>query len=111
MVICPVEDEDPPVIEIVKPEVAIYLFNTKLFRFLFPVIIGAIDIELSASDDGTGIKKVELYINEVLQTTFNATPYKWHWDQFAFGARIIKAKAYDYMGNMAEAELSVAKFF
>ena len=53
-------DVIPPEISIIKPTNGIYLNNNKLIPFLFPLIIGSIDIEINTYDE-SGIELIELY--------------------------------------------------
>jgi len=66
VVICPLPDEEPPIVEITKPGSAIYFLNTEIFPFFLPFIIGPIDIEVTASDNRE-IESVEFKINNVTQ--------------------------------------------
>jgi len=108
-------DFTPPNVEIIKPEEALYIFNLKIRQYLIrkPFIIGRIDIKVDASDNISGIERVEFYIDGKLKSTDTSEPYSWKWrfGGFIKHRRTIKAVAYDNGGNNASAEIKVWKFF
>jgi len=106
-------DTDPPVVEIIKPENALYIRNKEKLPLCKPLIIGYIDIEVEASDEESGINRVEFYIDGELKYNDTTEPYIWTWDErtpFRF-RHTIKVIAYDEAGNYASSEISVRKFF
>ncbi len=112
VVICPKPpDTTPPSVKITKPEKAIYLNNNKITPFFIPIIIGAIDIDVQATDAESGMKQVEFYIDNVLKSTDTTSPYSWTWSTMAFFSHTIKAVACDNAGNTATDEITVWKFF
>jgi parallel beta-helix repeat protein len=111
-------DNNPPYVKIIKPEKALYIFNFKirkyLFRFRIPLIIGKITIEANATDEDSGIERVEFYINDELKETDNTKPYtyNWTWNRpRIFHIFTIKVVAYDNVGITAEDKMLVRKFF
>ena len=72
----------------------------------FSVIIGDIDVEVTASDAASGIHKVEFYTDGTLQRTDRHAPYVWNWNEPAFGPYTIEVTAYDHAGNTASAEVA-----
>jgi hypothetical protein len=66
-------------------------------------------ITVGASDDGSGLAYVEIYINSSL--VFNGTTgpfqYSWNTSNSANGPYIIHATAYDMAGNMAYDEVTI----
>jgi parallel beta-helix repeat protein len=105
------EDTTRPTVKITKPEKGIYVSNNKVMSFFMTILIGDIDIEVDASDDESGMNRVEFYINDVLKETDATEPYSWTWDERAFGKRIIRVTAYDNAGNSASDEIKVWKIF
>jgi parallel beta-helix repeat protein len=106
------QDTEPPVLAITKPEKAVYFNDKKIFPFFTTVIIRKITITVNASDNQSGVNRVEFYIDDTLQATVNATPYTWLWDlktPLKFRHHI-KAIAYDDAGNSAETTMDVWKF-
>ena len=106
-------DIDPPVVEIVKPENALYIRNKEMLPLRKPLIIGYIYIEVEVSDEESGINRVEFYIDGELKYNGTTEPYIYAWDKrtpFRF-RHTIKIIAYDEAGNYASSEISVLKFF
>ena len=64
------------------------------------MIIAGIDIDVDASDNvgGSGMDRVEFYIDGSLMHTANSPPYVWTWDEKAFFKNTIKVIAYDEDG-------------
>ncbi|HEC82159.1 MAG TPA: DUF11 domain-containing protein [Thermoplasmatales archaeon] len=103
-------DATPPTVKIVKPEKAIYFFNSKIMTFPITIVIGAIDVEVQASDSESGVNRVEFYLNGVLKTTDTTPPYVWSWSTPSFFKHTLKAVAYDNAGNHNSDEVTVWKF-
>jgi hypothetical protein len=112
VVICPVPDTTPPTVEITKPINALYFINTEIIPLESPLIIGKIDINVNATDDESGMDRVEFYIDEQLTETDTTTePYNWLWGEKGFFTYTIKVVAYDKEGNSQTQILEVLKFF
>lgn len=100
-------DSIKPVVNITKPkEKTLYKNDKEIRSLLFRTrIIGPITIDINASDEGSGLDKLEIYIDDVLKTTINVTDdsnvFNWTWDeQFLLPRfRTIKVVAYDKHGN------------
>jgi len=107
-------ESDPPTVEIIKPDKALYILNKKIIpRFLRQsLIIGNIDVTVDANDF-TGIDKVEFYIDNKLKSVDNSSPYSYTWtrDRLQFiHLHVLKVIAYDYCGNMASDKIIVRRF-
>ena len=111
------DDTTKPTIEIVKPERALYIRNQKIRSLLFRMafIIGDITIEVNASDEGSGMEKVEFYAG-LLGTKYlgndTTEPYSFDWtrDRIRFiHIQILTVKAYDKAGNVAVKRMIVRK--
>jgi chitinase len=78
-----------------------------------PIIIGDIAIEVDAKDNnGSGIARVEFYINGKLKLNDTSAPYDYTWKRDRLRLihmQIIKVVAYDNAGNSAEAKMIVRK--
>jgi hypothetical protein len=112
VIICPVPDSTPPTLEIIKPKKAFYLFNNELFPLTSSVIIiGLIDIDVTAADNESDINRVEFYIDNQYKGNDTTAPYRWTWSEISFFLYILKVVAYDNAGNSANVELKVWKFF
>ena len=109
------DDTKPPTVEITAPEEGfIYFRNNKIIkRFFFnePFVIGKITITIAATDNDSGINRVEFYIDDKLKYNDTAEPYNWTWNERAFFRHTIKVIVYDNAGNSANDELLVWKFF
>ena len=104
------DDTIPPVVEIIKPINAIYIFNKPILPFRMPVVVQLITIEVNASDNQSGIDRVEFYIDGVLKGNDSSAPYSYDWNEIRSGKRTIKVTAYDNAGNIASAEILVFKW-
>ena len=108
-------DTTSPNLEIIEPKNALYIMNIKirpyLLNFRKPLIIGKIDIEVNATDNKSGIDRVEFYIDDELIYTDTSEPYSWTWEECMFFRHIIKVIAYDIAENSAMDEIQVWKFF
>ena len=107
----PPEDTTPPTVEITSPTGGLYLGGNKILSLGIPIIIGPIDIKVNATDDDSGMNRVEFYIDDTLEETIISKPYTWAWDQTLFFKHTIKVIAYDNADNSESVELSIWKFF
>lgn len=112
LVICPVPDTTPPLLEITKPINALYFLNTQIITLSGGIlVIGPIEVQAVASDDESGLDRVEFYVNQQLYGNVTTAPYTWLWNQTAFFRQVLTVKAFDKEGNKASKELEVWKFF
>ena len=91
-----------------------YLFDNFLFRrpsSNVPLIIGKITIEINATDNLSGMNRVELYIDDLQTANISDPPYLWLWNERTFFRHKIKVIAYDNAGNRAIEEIQASKFF
>ena len=100
-----------PEIVFTKPINAIYQNNNKIMPFFFPLIFGYIEVEVFATDDISGIEKVEFYVDNILQSNDTIPPYSWTWSKKEFFRHNLEVFAYDIAGNQNIKELVVLKFF
>jgi len=108
------EDFVSPMVKISKPKNAIYVLNGKIVKFFTPIIFGGIDIEVNASDNGSGIASVNFYTGQyyqLLKYSDDNLPYIWRWDETQFGWRTIKIIVYDKANNKSETKIVVWKLF
>jgi hypothetical protein len=109
-----VEDQDPPFVTITKPQEALYLRNQSILPLKVPVILGFITIEVNATDDQSGVNKIDFYIDGVLKETDTIAPYSWTWSErtpFKFKHTIKVIATDNTLENTASAESVVWKFF
>jgi len=105
-------EDMPPTVEITKPiQGAIYLIDELLCSFITNIIIGPITITVKASDNISGINRVETYIDDKLKNTDFTQPYRWRWVEKVFVFSTIKIVAFDNAGNYAIQNMKVFKFF
>lgn len=104
-------DTTIPVVKIIKPVNGLYLMNMKILPFFKPLIIGSIEIQVNATDNSSGINRVEFYIDAKLMNQTSIEPYHWTWTKLAFFKHTITVKAYDNAENVGQAEIIVSRFF
>ena len=96
-----ISDNTLPVIVITRPGPGIYFMDSmRLLPFSYPLIFGQITIRVEAKDNGSGISKVEFYINDILKGNVSEAPYEYLWDEAAFGFFTLEVKTYDKVGHM-----------
>jgi hypothetical protein len=105
------KEANVPHITITKPEPALYLCNLRILPCRSPFIIGAIDVEVNASDEHSGIAYVQFRIDGELLGNITSSPFTWRWVQRTFGKHTLTVRAYNATGSFASDEMSVRKFF
>lgn len=103
-------DSIPPTVSIVKPEKALYFRNIKVCRFFAAVAISYIDVTANASDNETGVNRVQFSIDGVPKNTVTTAPYTWQWTESGFFFYTLTVTCWDYADNKAEASMRVWKF-
>jgi uncharacterized repeat protein (TIGR02543 family) len=103
-------DVQPPHVTIAKPLNGVYLFNEFILPAKKPIVIQGITLQVNASDNQSGMKKVEFFIDDVSVGNDSTAPYTYDWKDLRTGTRQIKAIAYDNAGNSATLEISVLKW-
>jgi len=111
-------DNTPPTINILKPVKGLYILDKMIRPFFIrrPFIIGRITIEVNATDDETGIDRVEfsgglLGTKKLGNTTAEPYNFTWKRDRIRFiHMQILKVVAYDKAGNKAVDRIIVHKF-
>jgi uncharacterized repeat protein (TIGR02543 family) len=105
------EDTIPPIVEIIKPTKAIYIFNKFIIPFSMPIIVQMITIEVNASDNESGINHVEFLVDGLSKGNDASEPYSYDWTALRSGEHTIKVIAYDNAGNNATSpEIQVFKW-
>ncbi|HEC89314.1 MAG TPA: hypothetical protein ENI44_01885 [Thermoplasmatales archaeon] len=100
-------DNTPPTVKITKPLPGLYIMDSmRLLPFSYPFIIGQITVEADASDDGSGVKKVEFILENEVEANVSEPPYTWLWDRAATGFFKLAVKAYDNVGHTSTDEIS-----
>jgi outer membrane protein assembly factor BamB len=109
-------DGTAPILEFIQPKPnVLYFMDKMLCRFFGTVVIGTITVEVYAVDNCSGVSHVEFYLDDVLKDTQNTTQnniYSYLWDDRGnFFPYIVKAIAYDMVGNSASKQIRVWKIF
>jgi len=106
------EDTIPPFVFIDKPLLnTLYIRNTSFSWFFSTVIIGSIDVEITAYDSETQIDKVMIFIDDQLKDTLDESPYSWTWSEFCFGKTDLTIFVTDSAGNSNSQDMQLWKFF
>ena len=73
------------------------------------IVNGTVTVEISASDAGSGIRNVELYINGTLILNLTTSPYTLGWNTtgLSAGNYVLEAHAFDMAGNTDVASVTV----
>jgi hypothetical protein len=88
------------------------IITRKLPIFITTIVIGKIDVTVTATDSQSGIKRVEFYLDNDLKTTETTAPYMWTWSEWGFFfPHTIKVIAFDCVGNQKSTEMRVWKIF
>lgn len=97
----------PPLLSIEKPRKGyLYISGREVFPLGITVIIGNITVNVTATDDLTGIDRVEIYIDDELKAYLEEEPYTWLLDERLLGRHVLKIVAYDNAGNTASDEMA-----
>ncbi len=104
-------DITPPVVEITKPVNAIYIKNDKVFPFFTALVFFAIDVQVAASDNESGVARVEFYVDDASKGNDTIAPYSWAWSEKSLFVYTLKVVVYDNAGHHTEKEMTVWKFF
>ncbi|MBN1281288.1 MAG: right-handed parallel beta-helix repeat-containing protein [Candidatus Thermoplasmatota archaeon] len=111
------EDTTPPVLTVLSPLNGVYLRNLRLFSRILrqhTILLGDLTIEAEATDVGSGIAKVEFYIDDIMNPDFIDTqePYSWTWEKASLlkHRHTITIIAYDNAGNTDVAMINVLRF-
>jgi len=105
------DDNVPPLVNIRKPDQALYINNRKIIDFFTPVVIGTIEVEVEATDYLSGVSQVSIFVDDVLVTNDLEAPFTWLWSERTFKIHTLKAIAYDGAGNFASTKTTVLKIF
>ncbi|MBN1859861.1 MAG: hypothetical protein JW840_00210 [Candidatus Thermoplasmatota archaeon] len=100
-----------PYVQITKPGNGVFLFNRMILAWAKPLLIGAVDVEVSASDLESGIAYVQFLVDGEVLGNDSSAPYSWRWTQRSFGKHTLSVRAYNNTGSFAVDTLGVKKFF
>ena len=95
-----IADNIEPLVSITRPGPGLYIMDSmRLLPFAYPLIIGQITVAADATDQGSGIDRVEFYLENDLESNTSEVPYEWLWDRAATGFFDIYVVAYDKVGH------------
>jgi hypothetical protein len=101
-----IADNSFPTVNITRPVPGVYFLDFDLnYPFSYPLILGEITFVAEAEDTGSGIKKVEFYLQDALKANATDAPYEWLWDEGAFGFFDLEVRVYDNVGHQASSQL------
>ena len=108
-----VDEKNDFTVTITKPRAGYYYKNDVEQRKNIidderPHIIGPITVEASVTGGEGGIREVVFLLNDMEELRDNTAPYSWTWDyKLAIGENVVKVRAYDNNGNVAEVYVTV----
>ena len=105
-------DNTYPVVDIVRPrEGFIYIQNVETFPFFMTIVIGKITVQVEVTEVGSGINRVEFYVNSDLKGIGLWNPIKqyweWDWDEFRCGLCNLEVIILDNCGNSGYDEIGL----
>lgn len=101
-----IADNTAPDVAITRPGPGLYIMDSmRLLPFSYPFIIGQITVSADATDEGSGIEKVEFYLENRLESNVSQVPYNWLWDEAATGFFKIEVIGYDNVGLTTSVEM------
>jgi len=104
-------DTSEPHIKINKPSNAIYINDNEVMPFPMPFVFGSINCNFTVLDNESGIKKIEIYLDNTKISEYYNGYVNWLWDTPSFGSKKIKIIAWDNANNIASQEIKVLKIF
>jgi outer membrane protein assembly factor BamB len=110
-------DTFPPTITLITPkEGYLYLRGKELGKRLFShttFILGPITMVLNVSDNESGIRTVEFYLDDILLSNITNEPFSYCWNQSSFSLKThtLKIVSHDGAGHQASREISLKKLF
>ncbi len=109
-------DSIPPNVRITQPLSGFFYLNFFGIReivFPFPVTVvwGHLTVKVNATDNQSGVNRVEFYLNGDLMLNDTSSPYEWPWTQRTIFPCILKIIAYDNDENQKSVQLNVWKIF
>jgi hypothetical protein len=108
-------DTIPPQVNIVSPvegfiNINIFDLFTLKIKSITTMVFGRVLVLVNASDNQSGIEKVEFYVEDELKSTVTTAPYEWRWTERGwFFPYTLKVKVYDYAGNINVDSMKVWK--
>jgi hypothetical protein len=105
-----IDSGSPPTVAITAPTPGLYLFGNQILSASKVFIIGAFNIEATASDAESGVYRVQFYLDGDILAEDTEVPYNAYCAVKHMGAGTIKAVAEDFSGNTAEDTLDITYY-
>jgi hypothetical protein len=99
-----------PTVSITAPEPGLYLFGNKILSASKVIIIGAFTIEATASDQESGIYKVQFFLDGDIIAEDTEVPYSAYCAVKHMGDGTIRVVAEDFAQNTAEDTLDITYY-
>ena len=100
-----------PDLKIIKPVAGYKYIDKGNTRIQIPsdkaIIHGPINVELFVLDNGSGIQKVDIFIDNKLKESISEQPFEWYWNSLSIGEHRLTVKAIDFVGNENEKMVDV----
>jgi hypothetical protein len=100
----------PPSVSINEPTPGLYLFGNKLLSLSKIFIIGGFNIEATATDDESGVYRVQFLLDGDVISEDTEAPFSAYCAVKHSGAGVIKVIAEDFAGNTAEDTLDITYY-
>ena len=100
----------PPTVAITAPEPGLYLFGNQILSSSKVFIIGAFTVEATATDDESGVYRVQFLLDGDVISEDTEVPFSAYVAQKHMGAGTIKVIAEDFSGNTAEDTLDITYY-
>ena len=91
-----VADNTVPDLTLVKPKVGLYLFNQRILPLSNTVIVGGITVEIEAFDERSGVKSIEMFIDD----EYKGAGDSYYLNERMIGRYILEVKVFDNVGNV-----------
>ena len=67
-------------------------------------------VEIGATDSGSGVDRVEFYVNNALTHIARKEPFTWIWDHLSIGHSKLLYIAYDKAGHQSRDDIDLLTF-
>lgn len=103
-----------PDLEIITPIAGFIYTDNGTTRKQIPsdkaVIYGPINVILYAVDNGSGIQKIDIFVDKKLKASLTEQPFEWYWNTLSIGDHRLTVQAVDYAGNQIEKNVEVQTY-
>lgn len=97
-------DDAPPQVALTRPtEGTLYLADEPVAQAGMLVVVGPLTVRADATDELSGVDRVEFFVDGELVASDATAPYSFLWESARPGPHTITARAVDAAGNAAEA--------